>query len=73
MQEMMEMQEILARIAAIERGEDPFAASSKGVVVRDGMWSAAVRASVKSNSSMGARDWLHSVCMRRTRGVVLRY
>lgn len=72
MQEMMEMQEILARIAAIERGEENPFAEARGVRGGMEMWSAG-GVSVKSNGRMGARDWLHSVCVRRTRGVVLRY
>ncbi|KAH6616965.1 hypothetical protein F5144DRAFT_596088 [Chaetomium tenue] len=61
MQEMMEMQEILARIAAIERGEDPFARVVV-VVASGGMWSAGVSGSGSGRGrGMGGRDWLHSV------------
>ncbi|KAK3292601.1 uncharacterized protein B0H64DRAFT_232308 [Chaetomium fimeti] len=73
MQEMVEMQEVLARIAAIERGEDVFVDDGfRGA--REGMWSVGVN--VRNGMGVGSggrRDWLHSVCVRRTRGVVLRY
>ncbi|EAQ84986.1 hypothetical protein CHGG_09000 [Chaetomium globosum CBS 148.51] len=65
MQEMMEMQEILERIAAVERGEDPFTVASRGVLgMGMGMWSAGVGVSGSGRGrdrGMGGRDWLHSV------------
>lgn len=54
-------QEILSQIAAVERGANPF-------VDFAGMrlWSV-------GGKNAPQRDWLHSLCVRRTRGVVLRY
>ncbi|KAK4044211.1 hypothetical protein C8A01DRAFT_31524 [Parachaetomium inaequale] len=68
MQKLQRRWEILAQIAAVESGANPFI-DFKGM----GLW----RVNNSANTSKGlggaGRDWLHSLCVRRTRGVVLRY
>jgi hypothetical protein len=64
MQKQQRRQEILAQMAAVERGLNPFV-DFAGM----GLWSASVGMVVRPQR----RDWLHSVCVRRSGGVVLRY
>jgi hypothetical protein len=72
MQKLQRRREILAQIAAVESGANPFV-DFAGM----GMWRRRVddnNVNAASKKGLGSgRDWLHSLCVRRTRGVVLRY
>ncbi|KAL2197932.1 hypothetical protein P885DRAFT_59577 [Corynascus similis CBS 632.67] len=73
MQELQRMQEVLAQIAAMEKGLNP-TVNFAGMK----LWTATAAAGAAGGSggrvmTSNERDWLHSLCVRPKRGVMLRY
>jgi hypothetical protein len=71
-QKKQRRQEILAQIAAVESGVNPFVDFGGMGLWVYGMGGGSRKMAGERERGLG-KDWLHSVCERRTRGVVLRY
>jgi hypothetical protein len=71
-QKKQRRQEILAQIAAVESGVNPFVDFGGMGLWVYGMGGGSRKMASERERGLG-KDWLHSVCERRTRGVVLRY